>query len=324
MSRKLPQLYYQSGHELKLLPKWAYFFMSVGQQVAAMPKNGSRLVLALTLPTRAFAATLVATGIVFTKATSSNDTDREQIQRILSLKRGDFVYVRKNKRKIKGVVDRIEEDCGEMYIFVKTSTLEISGFPVEMYASRITVIDKEPKLPKYQQTGYDLEKPNEFMSVFFGEKLAQDYILDTSFDVLILGKKSDICYELCNFSLISSGSGKSSQESGLLQDIVRVRQFFREGKSHKAEVMSVSDEDNFYDIPSSPIIIFDGAIAYIRHSHKWHKNHYIVLLDRTDRHFSDAVELLNQNYMHRLNNQLEFSMNIPNGIELMIYEERCK
>jgi hypothetical protein len=70
-----------------------------------------------------------------------------------------------------------------------------------------------------------------------------------------------------------------------------------------------------------PIVVFDGAVAYMKLGHHWQSAHQIALLDRTERQFVDAIELLNQNYAYRLSGGFKFPIKIPDGIEMMIYRD---
>ncbi len=113
MSEKLPRLYYLSDNEPKLLPEWAYFFMRLGHQLAAKPSDDYRFVIGLAIPARAFACSLVATGIVFARAGTENSVDNAQMQYIRSLEPGTPVYVRRdNNRKLRGKIRKFGNYSG--------------------------------------------------------------------------------------------------------------------------------------------------------------------------------------------------------------------
>lgn len=325
MPENLPRLYYLSDNEPRLLPEWAYFFMRLGQQLATMPSADHRFVIGLAIPTRVFACSLIATGIAIERTGAKNPTDDMQRQYILNLEPGTPVHVRRdNNTKLRGVVEKFEERSGAPYIFIRTTKSEIRGYPVNRYASRITVSDRDVRLPENQQTGRIIEKPSKFLQGCLGAALAQKYILDSSFEVLIIGKKSLIQHEVCEIPFIYKGSGKLSSATGYLQEIVRVRQFSGANKSYRVQFVPASSdepEEEFHGRRKPTIVVFDGAVAYIKHGHKQQKVHHIALLDRTERQFPDAVELLNQNYAYRLTDDIRFPVKIPNGIEMMIYKE---
>ena len=325
MSKNLPRLYYMlSNNKSELLPEWAYFFMRLGFQLATMSNDNYRVVTGLAVPTRVFACSLVATGVVLARADNENSIDTMQLQYIRSLKSGTSVYVRMdNNKRLRGVVKKLVEFNGKQYILIRTTESMERGFPLDDYASRITVADQDVNLPKHQQSGYSVETPGKFLQCCLGEELAQAYILDSSFEALLIGKKSVIEYEVSGIFLSCKKSDKFAGVTGCLQEILRVRQFSGANKSYRTQCVSslniTPEKEIGKQTPS--IVIFDGAVAYIKLGHKWRSAHQIVLLDRTERQFVDAIELLNQNYAYRLAGIAKLPVKIPNGIEMMMYEE---
>jgi hypothetical protein len=327
MREELPFLYYLSEKRSNLLPEWAYFFMRLGYQLATVPKKNYRVVTGLAIPTRVFACSLAATGVVLARAGNTNSTDTLQIQYIRSLKPGTSIYVRTDdNRKLRGVIEKFEEIRNEEWIFIRTGKREILPRPLSRFASRITVSDSNVSLPEYSRSGYRTETPSDFLQCCLGEKLAQAYTLDSSFETLLIGKKSAIEYEVTDALISCKKSGKFPGTSGCLQEILRVRQFSGTNKSYRTQCVSsfnITPEKEIGKHPP-PIVIFDGAVAYIKLGHKWRSAHQIVLLDRTERQFVDAVELLNQNYAYRLPGVSKLPVNIPNGIEMMVYRENTQ
>ena len=324
MVETLPRLYYVSDNKPKLLPEWAHFFLRLGHQLAVVPNDRHRIVVGVAIPTRAFACGLAATGIVLAKAGNETCTSTMQLQYIRSLKPGTPVHVRTdNNRKLRGVVEKFVELNGKQYILIRTTKEEERGFALDRYASRITVSDRDVSLPRHDQSGYLIESPGEFLQCCLGESLAKKHILDSSFETLLIGRKTVIKKEVSEIPFARRISTKSTVISGCLQEIVRVRQFSGAGKAYRTQCVSSSDTRPEKEIGeySPPIVVFDGAIAYIKLGHKWQSAHQIALLDRTERQFADATELLNQNYAYRLEGRFRFPIKIPNGIEMMIYRD---
>ena len=328
MSEILPRLYYLSDNEPKLLPEWAYFFMRLGHQLVDIPCDKHRFVTGLAIPTRAFSSSLIGAGIVFAKAGTENYVDEVRLQYIRNLEPGTSVHVRKSNGKFKGIVERFEENNGQTYIVIRiTKSTSTTGslksiLPLALYASKITVAHNDISLSG-KQSGRRMEAPSKFVQICLGKELAEEYIHSSSFEALIIGKKSVIQHEICDTPFICRDSSKSADVKGYLQEILRVRQFSGTNKSYRIECISSLNEALKKEIGrrEPPIVIFDGAVAYIKHGHKWTTSHQIVLLDRTERQFSDATELLNQNYAYRSIDKFKFPIKIPSGIEMMMYKE---
>lgn len=69
----LDGLLYLHGAEWHPLPPWARFFLDLGAQIASYSPKSGPLVVALSLPARAYAAALAASGIVLTRAHLPDD-----------------------------------------------------------------------------------------------------------------------------------------------------------------------------------------------------------------------------------------------------------
>ena len=325
MSENLPRIYYRSSEKYALLPEWAYFFMRLGHQIAGISRTKYRVVVGLAIPTRVFACSLVSTGIVIKKAGSDNPVDPAQIQFILDLHPGTSVFVRKeDNRRYPGVIERFRVYNGKQMVDIRFGSKETRSLPVDRYASRITISEQDSvSLPLYKAKGYSIKAPSEFLRACLGEELAQKHILDSFFQALLVGKKNRLEDELNANCFSCDHNDKFTNALGCLQEIVRVKQFSSKNASYNTQCISQSNITPEKEIGTQipPIVVFDGAIAYIKLGYKWRSAHQIVLLDRTERQFGDAVELLNQNYTYRLEGSFKFPIRIPDGIEMMVYRD---
>ncbi len=323
MSENLPRLYYLSDNRNKLLPEWAYFFMRVGYQLAEIPNDSHRVVIGLAIPARVFASSLVTTGIEIARANNGYSSSKQSIS---DLEPGTQVYIRKDdNRKHPGIVKGFREYYGKQLIIIRTGKSEEQGFPIDQYASRILVARRDKvRLPRYQSKGYLAESPSEFLQSCLGKELAQKHILDSSFEVLLIGKKTVINHEVGAVIFSCKMSEYDTDAIGCLQDILRVRQFSNTTKAYRSQCISsvnITPEKVIGRQAPPIIVVFDGAMAYIKLGYKWPAAHQVVLLDRTERQFSDSVDLINQNYAHRLAGKFKFPIRIPNGIEMMLYRD---
>ncbi len=69
--------------------------------------------------------------------------------------------------------------------------------------------------------------------------------------------------------------------------------------------------------------IFDGAVSFLKWRDYWRKSNWIVLLDKTESRFQEAVDLLNQEYIEkRIGESLNENMfSLPEGIEIIAFNE---
>lgn len=325
MPRDLPSLYYKEGTNFHILPSWSIFFIRLGNKLATIPNTKQRVVVSIAVPTRIFAACLTATGIVQARIPRDESTDNTQLEYILGLKPGTCVYIHdSNHRKYPGVVEGFTEMFGTQRIIISTGQSEKRFLPVDEYASKITEIDRDTvRLPKYQKHGYSDEIPSEFLQLCLGEAKAQKHVLDSSFDVLIIGKKTLIAEEANANAFGIKNPVTNMYIRGSLQEILRIRQLSGTSKSYRSQCISPSNTNPKKEIGDTTpnIIIFDGAVSYIKLGHKLNSAHQVVILDRTERQFGEIINLLNQNYAYRLKGKIPLQINIPNGIEMMVYKD---
>jgi len=322
----LPNLYYEKHGELNLLPEWAYFYMNLGILIRKIECSQSRIVASLAVPTRAYSAALIMTGAVISAIAENSTSDEVQVRHILNQSPGTPVHVRRtNGRKLKGIIVDFKERNNKKHVVIQTASNEVRWYDLEEYASRITVSETEITVPKNQQQGYMLESPSSFLEGLFGTDLAQAHVLESSFEALVVGKTTLLQTEMCEmpFWYLNSKSPSHSR-SGFLQDIVRIQQFSGANHAYKAQCIS-SSSSNSRDSAGNrepPLVIFDGATAFLKHSHLWDKVHQIIILDRTERQFIDAVEAVNQRHAYRLHDVQDLQIRIPAGIELMLFAEQ--
>jgi hypothetical protein len=324
------KLYYFSETDLLLLPEWAYFFIRLGYQLAEKPKNNHRFVIGVAIPSRAFASSLVSLGALYATVNKGVPVDEARWQYISTLEPGTPIYIRKKKRKLKGVVKSIEDINGKKYISIYTTSdtsrakALTRSYPLIDYVSKITVIENEISLPG-KQSGRQLNPPNEFIQAYLGEDIADEYVHSSSFEVLIIGKKTVIKEEVTGNFFACQVPNENRIIEGNLQEILRIDQFLGENRSYRTQCFSSSTNSyNELNGQTPNLVIFDGAIAYLNQYYNWGNVHQVVLLDRTERQFQEAVDLLNDKYAYRSEKKAKFSISIPTNIEMMIYLEETR
>jgi hypothetical protein len=323
----LPKLYYKKQGEYCPLPEWACFYMNLGMRIAKIGCAQSRIVASLAVPTRAFSAAFIMTGGITPSILEESSPDEIQLEHILKQKPGTSVHVRRsNGKKVRGIIEEFKEIDNRLNIVVRIANKQQLLVPVNEYASRITVSETEITVPKKQQQGRTLEAPSDFLKQLFNTKRSQNHVLETSFEILFVGKVSLIKAEMCEvpFYFKRNAISRSGFTMGHLQEIARVRQFSGANQSYKSQCIPTSGTNPVDAIGTRQplLVIFDGAISFLKHGHRWEKSHQIIILDRTDRQFWDAVELVNQHYAYRLDDISDLEIRIPAGIEMMLFTER--
>lgn len=322
---KLCDLYYIVNDERIPLPEWCLSLLDLGKRLAMIESTASRVVIALAVPTRAFASVLIATGMIIANSTKQLDslTRNQHLKHISSLKPGTNVVYRDSKREFKGKVASYDKVDGELVIKIQIGIIDYRSFRLRDCASYITVSEREVKFRDYQKVK-SVKTPGEFLKSFLGDTYAKELMSRTEFECLIVGQRSAIESEVLETKIGFENSQSSTL--GSLQEVLRIREFLRPDQPYRCSVISSSSADiseEMGDLHPS-LVIFDSAHAFIKHNHNWPSIHCVAILDRTERSFMEAVGLLNQNYINRVENELfEFSLNLPDSIEAMVFQERC-
>jgi hypothetical protein len=342
----VPSLMYENGDGWNPLPAWADFLISVGAYAAREVFPDRRLVLALSLPTRAFAACFAAAGVVRCVIQSKSINAEDHFQYLSGLPRGTPLLLRDKAkgRWLHAVHDGVGEradglDGPRLKVRVQDNEIETRQHergltyllsPLEC-KNRVRVVPEvnDWRLPGRQQIGH---KANlDFLKIFCGV----DDVLSNRVECAIVGHKALIKPEACSvrFAVRRTGSQyRSGNDTGLaegcLQDILNTREFLTDKQlPYFTRVYAVIGRERVApDLPTGcmpPVVIFDGASAFLkRHSH-WLESNWLVLLDRTDRRYEDAVMELNQRYTNRMDHRVRLDADIPDGIEGMAFwEER--
>lgn len=325
----LPELYYQQASSWMPLPQWGQFFIKIGTAIASQSPTTHRAVLGLAVPTRAFAASLTATGIVtylaYTKAFSAKD-EAAHIERICNLKAGDpLIYRRKNSVE-KGLFETIYTHKNTLYVKFKTFERgnQTTSIPQSLFLNIEPIDDPTFTLPKRTS-----KKPivphneHEFISAYIGKELAPKMITYSRTDCLIIGPKAQIYHEATKSRFALRDENTSFLE-GTLNMLMRFRTSGNIYAAYRTKLISADDKSASLKLSIPPhVVIFNGATSFLRWRHTWRNSHWIVLLNRTDSFFHEAVSELNQEYRLKRSdtNPPNISLHLPQQLEAIYYYE---
>jgi hypothetical protein len=172
----------------------------------------------------------------------------------------------------------------------------------------------------------ELSKPvrrtKNFQELFFRNLLSHnepdEFLLFPRLDCLIIGTLATLRDEL-QLRLVSMGS--HGTQPGTVQDLLKVRKLMSPGHSYRTEIMAVGTED-LPDTGVPYLTVFDGALSFLKWRETWRRTHWIVVLDRTESHFAEAVNVLNQEYAtDRINNDTPMLPGFPEGVETLLFKE---
>ncbi len=109
-------LYYQSKGNWTQLPEWGQFLLDLGYALAFEEDRKHRIVVGLALPTRAYAAPLIATGIITGKLSlliESNEAN-QRFQDLCALPVGTSLIYRRERELVEVLFDGYDDNNHSM------------------------------------------------------------------------------------------------------------------------------------------------------------------------------------------------------------------
>ncbi len=322
---KRSQLYTNKGTPL---PDWGNFFIELGRLVAECETGSNRLVVALAIPTRAYAAALTAFGMVITRATLSNyqlQNNNEYFKWLCNLPEGKPVTFFNTDKKFKGFYEGVDTSTDQRLLRIRVESRQTGGLThlVRLEDAHNIEIRTTPiqNLPK-KQNGRKITAHSQFLESILGHKIASKYSHKSQFNCVIIGKLNFLNNEITQTYFAKT---PSFQEVGVLQNVLRVRNFLStENQAYRSDVFSVTARKRYHlsDETIPFMTIFDGASSFIKWRDDWRSSHWTILLDRTEVHFQEAVDIVNQDYINRVNEaKIQNLSFFPTGVELVSYQE---
>lgn len=325
-------MYYKDNENSRKTPRWADFFIDLGSYIAAKPLECTRSVTALFLPTRAFSTPFVAAGIIKSHAKNESlKSNDDHFQFLMDLPENTFVRCLDGKRqktfKLKGTA----EMYGETRLVIQMSDPRDGNarrYISKDYCHEIQFMEQDTTAgislkSLKRQKGKSINKISKFAQEFLGTSIKTDFNLLSKEYCLIVGNQITLKREICetNFKM-----NMADKEFGVLQDVLRVKQFFTTVQPSRCEIInpslrykSVKNLSN----KKAPVVVYDGANGFLRLRDALSTSHWIILLDRTEPNSLRALEILNQAFTRREpDTNLKDFPGIPLGVEAMFFEEK--
>lgn len=312
------------------LPEWGAFFINLGDWVAQAQTKKNRLVLGLAIPIRNYAAALAALGVVLTRIDipiRSIDINRH-FQQLSSLPIGTAVNYQYKGKKLKGIYQGVTESYGEQRLRIQTENKKDGALTrciLKEDSLNVKIATKQnTNLPK-RQTGRYILNNKDFIEAVTGKKNLQYFLNNYYTHYSIIGRINLLKQEIME-AKFGRYLSKYKFKEGNLQDILRVRNFFTtEGQPYCGEVLSAQGNTppQTTDELAPHVVIFDGATGFIKWRDYYRNSHWIVLLERTDLRFQEAVEIINQEYINRVDEEVPNILSPLSSFEMIVYQQQA-
>lgn len=318
----LEHLKFRMGDDWCELPDWARFLLRAGAVSAGTQTDEGRLVIALSVPTRSFAAALAASAAVVTSFldASENRDPAAHFRYLASQVAGTPVTHRRGNSIEQGTLLGLRKEVandGQDRLVVRLAK-ETVLLP-EGLCERIQVIADPGELTSRGRT---LVKAPEFLARALPSTSIPLLSGTTRADCVIVGVKRVLEAELVTERFAVNDENRAYE--GSLQSIVRAREFGRQNDPYRSCVISISadgDEQEFASPP--PTVIFDGASAFNNWRSAFRSSNWLVIIDRSSSSAEDGAVAVNQAYAMRSGDAKELNeLSVPMGIEMLAYVDR--
>lgn len=298
------KLHFEDSGDWYSLPEWAEYFISVGKQLAFSENIESRIVTAIVVPTRAYCAAFVSLGMVISDAAQRDlASAAAHFEKLFDLPVGTPVILREPPHKVlKGVLQGPEECNGKFYVRVQVQSRNsrtgggLTHLIDESRALQVQPAKHSGKLPK-KQGAENKRFANSFVDSLLGDADPVQLGLRSKFVCAIVGKKNSLEHEIRNTPLALHSNG-DCRAVGQLQDLLRVDRFVADNQSHRSALVPIGSSPPTGDVISKVEmgVVFDGAAGFLKWGAMWPDQHQIIILDRTDRFFDDAITAINSRF----------------------------
>lgn len=307
-------------------PDWANFFLGLGCTVASPEDASRRSVVAVTTPTRSFATPLCAAGVVigYTKARVSTDS-AEHLAHLRTLALGTAVTYRgglTGSRRGRGTLHGFESVDGEEYVLIRVARGDLHKMPARM-AHRIDPMITAPRRSSGRTRFTRVNLDAGLMAQLVSADQAASFAGSSRMECVMIGNKRLLYDEIKETPFAVSMDGLRKVE-GHLQDVLRAKAFLPEGACYRSDVISLAARRLPSRLLSSPAVaIFDGSRSFLRWSGSYPGAHWIIILDRTDKRFIEATELIDALHANRIAGPASLTIqSSPVGIECVAFDAR--
>jgi len=329
------RLYFLEGQDWCPFPAWAHFFIRTGWELQRASVFSERLVIAVCLPQRGFAACFAALGALLAEPLPRPTPDdiKRHFTHLLTLPDPEqnptaLTYLlagRKLRGSFAGAVTRGTQRF--VKVCVQTKSAYRSG-GLTYYVQEGDAINLQiepgvqPRLGR-QIKGRTLVPHTSFVNHFYSQDELHLLHLAARCQVLIVGRINALREETTQVPC-AVPTPHNQMNGGVLNDILRIRKFLSESSPARIALYPTqrgtgpSPEDQ----NASRLVIFDGADAFTKWCVLFPNANMLVILDRTEALFQEGLSQLNARYYLR-SGEYPWHSNIqmPPGVEAISFLE---
>lgn len=318
------------------VPKWVEHFISIGEELALEGfESSSRIITAIIVPARAYCAALIGFGMIIGDTIIRDRPSKEaHFNKLLGLEPGTPVVYHEADKKIRnGVICHPEKINGDYFIRFQISEPSQKGGGIFILIGQEKAFQLHPStcpviLPKRRIVREKILH-NEFVSKLLPGCDLINFDIQSKFVCAIVGKKNLLEQEIVNTPFAVNINNHFTE--GILQDVLKVNDFAKGAQSHRSTLIPTGlrrqPSINMVEKVETSVV-FDGADAFLRWGSMWPNRHLVIILDRTELCFNDAIHSINSAFSQ---NRIDVERSVPfsgiaplPGTELLAFREEIR
>lgn len=321
-------LLYKSDDGWNSVPSWANFYQDLGKRTQDFSQKENCTVIALAIPTRSFAAAFCGLGVIKNYLFSRDETT--QLEYLSKLEKGTPLYYRESEQVGYEVTFKgIEEKSGLKFIRINRAKqrgrvniiLPLDILIPENKAYVLSSTTDEQVQPTTVKVGRKVVLQTDFLLKYFKDKKLNN-TANPSIECAFVGLQTNLRRETTELEFGSASD--PGIVKGVLNEILSIRSFSGEGSVYRSEVYRPLPTSKLPKLSNSPVVIFDGSNGYLSCKSSFKSKCQIVLLEKTETNFIDAVSAVNVDIVKSRNklNLDSIKNSIPSGVEISAFEVR--
>lgn len=318
------------------VPKWVDHFISIGEELALEGfESSSRIIAAIVVPARAYCAAFIGFGMIVGDTIIRDRPSKEaHFNKLLGLEPGTPVVYHETDKKVRsGVICHPEKINDDYFIKFQISEPSKKGGGIFILIGQDKAFQLHPSthpivLPKRRIVREKILH-NEFVSKLLPGCDLINFDIQSKFVCAIVGKKNILEQEIVNTPF--AVNSKDGFTEGILQDVLKVNNFTNGAQSHRSALIPTGlrrqPSINMVEKVETGVV-FDGADAFLRWGSMWPNRHQVIILDRTELCFNDAIHDINLSFSQ---NRIDIERSVPfsdldplPGTELLVFREEIR
>ncbi len=327
--KRIGPFYFDHAGAWEPMPSWAEFFVDLGTALASVATDTESLVLAVATPTRAFAANLIALGVVSARSNIGNQdcTADQHFERLCNLKPGAIVQCLEKEKKYRCEFLGIETREDGEFVKVKLHRAKNEGLRLipRRYCQKVILSDGLREIDNSTTRKVDIiQRPN-FTKHFLDTVSPMDFALQQRLECQIIGRQNILKLEARSEVFAVENEGKL--ETGALNDVLRVKDMIRSGDPFRTQILTARNGDHPQVRDEIPhVSIYDGANGFLKFGMDNRRPIRVAVLDRTDPNFADATQNVSDMFVKGRTSEVEIRLNHypPTGVDILAFMEALR